>query len=202
MTESAEKTLSFSLPTAGNDVKRKIYECAMHLFMEKGFDNVKVSDICAETGVAIGTFYYHFKSKEAILMTFTNLIEESITEYSKSLRYNSPEDQIRKLFLYKWEALISYDPALNKVGMVANINSSNDVGFNMDQPLFRLFRQALMAGVQSGIFRSDLDIETAVSMLRYIIAGLCLHWSICADHVDRDKEVNRELDLFFSLIRS
>ncbi len=40
---------------------------AAELFSEFGFEHTSVSDIVKKTGVAQGTFYYHFKSKEEIL---------------------------------------------------------------------------------------------------------------------------------------
>lgn len=52
----------------------------MKLFAEKGFDNVTVMDICADTLIARPTFYLHFKSKEQL-----------VTEYYESNIFFSPE---------------------------------------------------------------------------------------------------------------
>ena len=40
---------------------------AYHLFTEKGFQKTSISDIVNEAGVAKGTFYYYFKSKEEVM---------------------------------------------------------------------------------------------------------------------------------------
>ncbi len=47
--------------------KADLVEAAERLFLEKGYDNTAVGDIVKLVGVAQGTFYYHFKSKEDIL---------------------------------------------------------------------------------------------------------------------------------------
>lgn len=47
--------------------KNEILDVAERLFGTKGFDNTSTNDILAETGIARGTLYYHFKSKEDIL---------------------------------------------------------------------------------------------------------------------------------------
>ena len=47
--------------------KDELIEAAERLFLEKGYDNTAVGDIVRAVGVAQGTFYYHFKSKEDIL---------------------------------------------------------------------------------------------------------------------------------------
>ena len=58
-----------------NKTKRKIFETSMKLFAEKGYDATSIEDITATVGVAKGTLYYHFSSKEEI---FNFLVEEGI----------------------------------------------------------------------------------------------------------------------------
>ena len=47
----------------------------MKLFAEKGYDATSIEEITATVGVAKGTLYYHFASKEEI---FNFLIEEGL----------------------------------------------------------------------------------------------------------------------------
>lgn len=47
--------------------KNEILDVAERLFGTKGFDNTSTNDILNEIGIARGTLYYHFKSKEDIL---------------------------------------------------------------------------------------------------------------------------------------
>ena len=47
--------------------KNEILDVAERLFCAKGFDNTSTNDILEEIGIARGTLYYHFKSKEDIL---------------------------------------------------------------------------------------------------------------------------------------
>lgn len=47
--------------------KNEILDVAERLFCAKGFDNTSTNDILNEIGIARGTLYYHFKSKEDIL---------------------------------------------------------------------------------------------------------------------------------------
>lgn len=54
--------------TKDPEVRRKELICAAEeLFREKGCEETSVSDIVAKVGVAQGTFYYYFESKDAIL---------------------------------------------------------------------------------------------------------------------------------------
>ena len=65
-----------------NKTKRKIFETSMQLFAQKGYDATSVEEITATVGVAKGTLYYHFSSKEEI---FQFLIEEGVKLLKNSI---------------------------------------------------------------------------------------------------------------------
>lgn len=46
--------------------KRAIFESAIKIFSESGYDGATMDDMASSAGVAKGTLYYHFKSKEEI----------------------------------------------------------------------------------------------------------------------------------------
>ncbi|WP_314586326.1 TetR/AcrR family transcriptional regulator [Paenibacillus terrigena] len=46
--------------------KNEILQAAEHFFKHKGYERTSISDIVKHIGVAQGTFYYYFKSKEEI----------------------------------------------------------------------------------------------------------------------------------------
>ncbi|WP_245808832.1 TetR/AcrR family transcriptional regulator [Shouchella patagoniensis] len=48
--------------------RRHLMDAALPLFAEKGYHKTKISDIVKKTGVAQGTFYWHFKNKEDIVL--------------------------------------------------------------------------------------------------------------------------------------
>ena len=47
--------------------KKQILDIAEELFTSKGYDNTTTADLLEKVGIARGTLYYHFKSKEEIL---------------------------------------------------------------------------------------------------------------------------------------
>jgi AcrR family transcriptional regulator len=59
------------------DTRRKIYEAAMEMFREKGFEPTTMRDIAAKAGVALGGTYYYFSSKDAIVLEFYREMQES-----------------------------------------------------------------------------------------------------------------------------
>jgi len=74
MTTSALKA---RVTARAEDTRRKIYDAAMELFREKGFDETTMRDIAAKAGVALGGAYYYFSSKDAIVLAFYAEMQEA-----------------------------------------------------------------------------------------------------------------------------
>lgn len=56
--------------TKGNASRASIYETAIGLFRERGFDETTMRDIGEELGVAASAAYYYFKSKDLIVLEY------------------------------------------------------------------------------------------------------------------------------------
>lgn len=65
--------------------KQEILDAAERLFASKGFDNTSISNILEETGIARGTLYYHFKSKEELLDAVIERMIEGMTARAKEI---------------------------------------------------------------------------------------------------------------------
>lgn len=71
------KTLKHRTTPRAEQTRRRIYEAAMELFREKGFEQTTMRDIAAKAGVALGGAYYYFSSKDAIVLAFYRETQES-----------------------------------------------------------------------------------------------------------------------------
>ncbi len=94
-----------------NKTKRKIFETSMKLFAEKGYDATSIEEITATVGVAKGTLYYHFSSKEEI---FNFLIEEGIKLLQNSVdiktaKHNNYIDKIKAIVLIQIKIVAKYE---------------------------------------------------------------------------------------------
>ncbi len=94
-----------------NKTKRKIFETSMKLFAEKGYDATSIEEITATVGVAKGTLYYHFSSKEEI---FNFLIEEGIKLMQNSIDIKTAKfpnyiDKIKAIVLIQIKVVMKYE---------------------------------------------------------------------------------------------
>src|SRR4030042_1837714 len=79
--------------------KLEIINTAEKLFMKKGYNKTAVDEIIKKIGIAKGTFYHHFKSKEEVLESLVDKTLKSIIEKAKDIAANKSLDAIEKMKL-------------------------------------------------------------------------------------------------------
>lgn len=79
-----------------NNTKTTIFESAIKIFSHNGYNGATMDSIAADAGVAKGTLYYHFKSKEEI---FRYIISEGLQIIRQEIEeiINEKEDAISKI---------------------------------------------------------------------------------------------------------
>jgi AcrR family transcriptional regulator len=59
-------------PTPRTDTRARVQQVALELFAEQGYDKTSLREIAARLGVTKAALYYHFKSKEDIVHSFSD----------------------------------------------------------------------------------------------------------------------------------
>lgn len=72
------------------DKKAEIYKSAKELFSSKGFKDTNVSDITKQAGMAVGTFYNYYSSKEKLFM---DIYLDENAKFKKSMMQSIDMDQ-------------------------------------------------------------------------------------------------------------
>lgn len=70
---------------AAEERRNEILDVAERLFAARGFDHTSITDIQNEIGIARGTLYYHFKSKEDILDGMIRRITEERAQKAQAI---------------------------------------------------------------------------------------------------------------------
>ena len=89
------------------ETRKRIYDAALELFREKGFEQTTMRDIAQKANVALGGAYYYFSSKEAIVLAFYHDMQQSnhdelleVMDKSKKLK-----DRLRTIIEKRLELL-------------------------------------------------------------------------------------------------
>jgi AcrR family transcriptional regulator len=148
--------------------RKDLIDAAEALFLEKGYDNTAVSDIVRAVGVAQGTFYYHFKSKDDILESVLTKNVEEIVRVLRDVLSRRDVDAAGKLneMIGLIFAAIGQHKGLvdhvhregNSVMHTKFINLTREV-------LVPLFGEVVADGVEAGIFTVPHPTEAAEIIL-------------------------------------
>jgi len=146
--------------------KMLILSSARTLFAEKGYDNTPVEEICALAGIAKGTFFYHFESKQAIVRY---ILAMQLKEYAAKLKeqMNSFKDAISKAE-YFIAVLVELGRGGNECDRYFRQHESEwyitVVREERSLALLPLLEQAIEEGIAQGYFRiSHPDVCAAVA---------------------------------------
>jgi AcrR family transcriptional regulator len=106
-TTKTDSTSKIKTTARAEDTRRKIYDAALELFREKGFEQTTMRDIAAKAQVALGGAYYYFPSKDAIVLDFYRDTQESSHEavLEDLARYKKLKDRIRCVLEKRLELL-------------------------------------------------------------------------------------------------
>jgi AcrR family transcriptional regulator len=151
--------------------RSKIIDVAMRHFAELGYHAARVGDMAAELGIAKGSIFQHFGSKDGL---FFEVYKKAVRSFS---RYLDAPAEVResgffavvRYWLEKTEHLIREDWIPYRVSLLGN--------YGTDLALKREINRFLLAedpygtvafvrfGIERGELRSNLDQEMTVSII-------------------------------------
>jgi AcrR family transcriptional regulator len=148
--------------------RKALLDAAEELFGRNGFGAVSVDDIVARAGVAKGTFYNHFASKEDIAGKLALDIRFEVRDRISLIKPTSSDPAIHLAIA----ATLFLDLARTKprrAWILANLlGEATDVQAAMNEPV----RQTLAAGMAQGRFRSASPEVALVVVLGIVAAGI------------------------------
>src|SRR4026209_1235248 len=146
---------------AVGDKREAILRAATSVFARNGYFNSKVADIAREAGVADGTVYLYFKSKEDILhSSFDRSVEEALDAARKQVeRVADPREKLHQIASLHLERL-GADRDLAVVFQVELLGSTKfmeEVSAAGFAEYLSLIRSTFEEGQRAGVFRPELN---------------------------------------------
>jgi len=169
---------------AVSDKRETILRSAIKVFAQKGYFNSKVADIAKEAGIADGTVYLYFKSKEEILHSvFDRAMEEFITEGKKEIaEISEPDKRLRRIAQLHLERLgadrdlaIVFQVELR--GSIKFMQAFSAAGF---AEYLDIIQQTIVEGQRTGVFRQNLNPTICSKILFGALDEMVTNWILSA----------------------
>ncbi len=186
---------------AVSDKREAILRAAIKVFAQKGYFNSKVADIAGEAGIADGTVYLYFKSKDEILHSvFDRTMEEFIGEGKREIALIAePAERLRRIARLHLEKLgadrdlaIVFQVELR--GSTKFMEEFSAAGF---AEYLSIIHETIEDGQKTGAFRTDLNATVCSKILFGALDEMVTNWILSKNHYALAPVADEVLKVFF-----
>jgi TetR/AcrR family transcriptional regulator, fatty acid metabolism regulator protein len=182
------------------DKREAILRAATRVFARNGYFSSKVADIASEAGIADGTVYLYFKSKEEILHSiFDRSVEEAVAEGRKQLgTINDPREKLRRIAHLHLERL----GADRDLAIVFQVELRSSTKFMEEfsaagfAEYLGLIRAAVEEGQRAGVFRTELNAKVVAKILFGALDEMATNWILSQRRYKLAPMADQVLDIF------
>ena len=187
----------------GSTGKREsILRAATRVFARNGYFNSKVADIARAAGVADGTVYLYFKSKEEILHSIfdQNMAEAIAADRQLIDKLRDPREKLRRIATLHLERL-GADRDLAVVfqvelrGSTKFMEEFSAAGF---AEYLGLLRAIFEEGQRAGVFRKELNAKVAAKIFFGALDEMATNWIISKRSYKLEPMADVVMDVFLN----
>ena len=188
------------------DRREAILKAAIRTFAERGFFNAQVADVARAAGIAAGTVYLYFKSKDDLLVSiFERSMREGLTTGRAAVAHLSdPRERLLRLARGHL-ARLGHDRNLAIVFQV-ELRQSTKFMERFSASLLRdylgLIREAIADGQRQGLFRADVKATAAAKMLFGALDEMATNWILSRRRYSLEADADAVVDLFINGARA
>ena len=177
---------------APTDVKDKIMQESIRLFLAKGFRGTSIKEITDASGVARGTLYWHYKSKNEILKGVFHKFDTEFVEELKRIvegcekpfpaRYGAFHKFATEFARDNRELSLAFNALLNE------IVGTHTEGESLAKTVYEKFRRVIMnmleEGKRDGSIGKDIDPSIYAHIILASHTGMLVQWFVMDKTLD------------------
>ena len=187
----------------GAETKKKLFDIAGRLFVERGFSFVSIEDITDEAGLTKGAFYVHFASKDALIsLLIEDYVARADSDY-KAFLESLPDDMPRAPAMLALAGKIA-DTLSNSLGrdnmkkvyqMMLTGSAGTEAVHEYGRDLYALVQGIMEKGMERGEFTSPLSPEDLARHFVVALRGVAFEWCVRYPDFDLKEQATQHIRL-------
>lgn len=155
-------------------------DTALQLFLEHGYDDVSVSEICKVLHITKPTFYRYVQAKELVLVNaFEKMQKDVIKEVEQLMKHNQYKDALMYSLTLAHHAASTLGFELFAV-YLRSLLSNEGTSWQYSPVLCRLMIESIAKLQQEGTIRNQADPKQIYHLLVHLSQGIAVGW--CTEH--------------------
>ena len=172
--------------------KAILFDSAIRLFREKGYDAVTIEDITSLAGTSKGSFYTYFRTKSGIIIEEFRAIDDFYVRWRKNQKRNASARDRMLAFVRAQMRHVRDKVGLQMLKLLYANNiiepSTEKILIDSSRYLQTLVVELIAEGQASGEFRKDISADRLATLVNRSFRSVFLDWSISNDAFDLVKE--------------
>ncbi|MDF3003090.1 MAG: transcriptional regulator TetR family [Bacillota bacterium] len=188
-----------------DNIKHTILTKSIELFINKGFDNVSINEICSSCNITKRTFYYHYDSKNTLLLDYFTLANETIDatldQIEEEKTWLDKCWKIKEIYISSFvklnadilKNLIKIDMEQNNLMFDFHLNDFNSNVKRMRQLVIEYTRR----GQKAGEISTAHTAEELSHCFSSAFLGLAINWCSTGGNYDLASQAKRYYDIIY-----
>ncbi len=177
--------------------KEIILQASFDLFKEKGYDSVTLKEICDQCQLTKTAFYYHFSSKENLLIHYYDSVIDKIS--NKSIAFVNAQnywEQIIICFDELLQADLELGPDLTSQLFITNLREDKGT-FNFNPVLTDMCLILIKKAQDAGQILNQKAPNELYQAAAFLFTGYETMWCIKKGKFDRKQIMRQSLETIF-----
>ncbi|ETA67033.1 MAG: hypothetical protein PWQ75_1545 [Methanolobus sp.] len=189
------------------ETRNRIFEISSRLFKEKGFECTTVDEITKEAGIAKGTFFNYFPTKESLLFYFKEQREEFIVSIMKEqmLRDISSREKIREFLVlvaeyYEKDRELLRLLAFEHRKMIISSGkkpADESVRNKKHEQFINMLGDFIREGIDKGAIKSNIDPKLASETIYAVYFHSLMTWLHSETDYSFSGDISSKIDIIF-----
>lgn len=147
--------------------KKKIMETAYDLLIDESYESLTMSKIAAKAGVAVGTLYHYYKSKEELFFTSYSGFDDLLERMQDEVVFSSPVEAIRSVIYAQTVSSFFRNPTLISSILSIQLTTHSSLFSSEDRSFPKYILKQVELAVQCGeLVARDSIRQIAQTILR------------------------------------